>query len=109
MGTVENVLVAAAARYCGDFAAVEADAHAAEELWFRGRGRFSYCAAEVKPYTETNKTIIINHLKLDQKASWQTSHFFLCVFVQISTFQDKMFPVSLIQPVAHLVRKVLAG
>lgn len=45
VGAVENVFVAAAARYCCDFAAVEADAHTAEQLWLRWRGGFSYRAA----------------------------------------------------------------
>lgn len=49
MGTVENVLVAAAAGHSCDFASVKADADAEEQLWLRGCGRFSYCAAEVKP------------------------------------------------------------
>lgn len=49
MGAVEDVLVAAAARHCGDLAAVEAHAHVAHQLGLRRRGGFSYCAAEVKP------------------------------------------------------------
>lgn len=53
MSAVEDVLVAAAARYRGDFAAVEADAHVAEQLRFRGRGGFTYGPAEVKACRET--------------------------------------------------------
>lgn len=59
MGAVEDVLVAAAARHRCDLAAVEADAHVADELGLRGRGRFSDGAAEVKPCRETDDKIII--------------------------------------------------
>lgn len=48
MGAVEDVFVAAGARYGRDLAAVEADADAADELRGRGRGGVRHCAAEME-------------------------------------------------------------
>lgn len=48
MGAVEDVLVAAGARYSGDLAAVEAHTDAAYEFWGRGRGGVRHRAAQME-------------------------------------------------------------
>ena len=50
MGAVEDVFVAAGARHRRDFAAVEADADAADELRGRGRGGGRHRAAEMETW-----------------------------------------------------------
>lgn len=67
MGTVEDVLVATAAGYCCDLAAVEADAHVAEQLGFGGCGRFPYCATEVKACRATETEMTVIHLSSFRK------------------------------------------
>lgn len=77
MGAVENVLVAAAARHRGDLAAVEADAHAADELRLGGRGGFPHGAAEVETCRQkcpvNYQTLITAHAFIRSCTQSQTS------------------------------------
>ncbi len=59
VGAVEDVLVGTAACYCCDFAAVEADAHVADQLRLWWCGWFPYCAAEVKSCKKERKCLQI--------------------------------------------------
>ena len=60
MGTVEDVLVAAGARYSCDLAAVKADAHAAHELRGRGCGGVRHCAAQMKTWKRSRNKIRVH-------------------------------------------------